>query len=94
MGKTTPSGRKIGLKAGENIRYIVPHTIGADKEVTLSMRVREPGEKVRIRIGDVFTKSLRVVKPSEMLKVNLTLEQLSEIGEETGEIEIICEKRG
>ncbi|HEY78328.1 MAG TPA: FAD-dependent oxidoreductase [Dehalococcoidia bacterium] len=94
MGKTTPAGRKISLKGGENIRYIVPHTIGADKEVTLSMRVREPGEKVKIRIGDVFTKSLRVVKPSEMLKVNLTLEQLGKIGEETGEIEIICEKRG
>jgi thioredoxin reductase len=94
LGKTTTSQRKISLKAGENIRYIVPHTIGTEKEVTLSMRVREPGEKVRIRIGDVFTKSLRVVKPSEMLKVNLTTEQLGKIAEETGEIEIICEKRG
>jgi NADPH-dependent 2,4-dienoyl-CoA reductase/sulfur reductase-like enzyme len=93
MGKASPDQRKIGLKAGENIRYIVPHTIGAEKEVTLSMRVREPGEKVRIRIGDVFTKSLRVVKPSEMLKVNLTLEQLSKIEGKTSEIEVNCEKR-
>jgi NADPH-dependent 2,4-dienoyl-CoA reductase/sulfur reductase-like enzyme len=93
MGKAAPDQRKISLKAGENIRYIVPHTIGAEKEVTLSMRVREPGEKVRIRIGDVFTKSLRVVKPSEMLKVNLTLEQLSKIEGKTSEIEVNCEKR-
>jgi NADPH-dependent 2,4-dienoyl-CoA reductase/sulfur reductase-like enzyme len=93
MGKSSPDQRKISLKAGENIRYIVPHTIGADKEVTLSMRVREPGEKVRIQIGDVFTKSLRVVKPSEMLKVNLSLEQLSKIEEKTSEVEVTCEKR-
>jgi NADPH-dependent 2,4-dienoyl-CoA reductase/sulfur reductase-like enzyme len=94
MGKVPPAKRKISLKAGENIRYIVPHTIGAEKEVTLSMRVREPGEKVRLRIGDILTKSLRVVKPSEMLKVNLSLEQLGKIGERTNEVEVICEKRG
>ncbi len=94
MEKAPLSKRRISLRSGENIRYIVPHTIGTEKEVTLSMRVREPGEKVRLRIGDIFTKSLRVVKPSEMLKVNLNLEQLSKIEERTDEIEVTCEKRG
>ena len=94
MGKVPLAKRRIGLKAGENIRYIVPHTIGTEREVTLSMRVREPGEKVRLRIGDILTKSLRVVKPSEMLKVNLTLEQLGKIEERTNEVEVSCEKRG
>ena len=94
MGKLPLAKRKIILKAGENIRYIVPHTIGTGKGVTLSVRVREPGEKVRLKIGDILTKSLRVVKPSEMLKVNLTLEQLGKIDERTNEIEVSCEKRG
>jgi len=94
MGKVPPTKRKIGLKAGKNIRYIVPHTIGTEKEVTLSMRVREPAEKVKLRVGDILTKSLRVVKPSEMLKVNLTLEQLSKIEDRTNEVEVSCEKRG
>jgi NADPH-dependent 2,4-dienoyl-CoA reductase/sulfur reductase-like enzyme len=94
MGKAPPAKRKIGLKAGKNIRYIVPHTIGTEKEVTLSMRVREPGEKVKLRVGDILTKSLRVVKPSEMLKVNITLEQLSKIEDRTNEVEVSCEKRG
>jgi NADPH-dependent 2,4-dienoyl-CoA reductase/sulfur reductase-like enzyme len=93
LGKASADRRQISLKAGDNIRYIVPHTIGTEKEVTLSMRVREPGEKVRIRVGDIFSKSLRVVKPSEMLKVNLTTEQLGKIAEETGEIKVSCEKR-
>jgi hypothetical protein len=93
MGKASAERRQISLKAGENIRYIVPHTICPEKEVTISMRVREPGEKVRIRVGDVFSKSLRVVKPSEMLKVDLTTEQLGKIAGETSEVEVTCEKR-
>jgi hypothetical protein len=93
MGKVPPARRKISLRAGENIRYIVPHTIWADKKVTLSMRVREPGEKVRLRVGDILTKPLRVVRPSEMLKVELTPEQLGKFDEMTTEVEICIVKR-
>lgn len=92
MGKALPTKRRISLKAGKNIRYIVPHTIESEKEVTLSMRVREPGEKVRLKIEGILTKSLRVVKPSEMLKIDLTLEQLSKIEEGINEAEVSCEK--
>lgn len=70
-GKLPSDWRKISLKAGENVRYIVPHTICAQKETTISLRVREPAEKVTVIIGNVLTKSMRVVKPSEMLKINL-----------------------
>jgi pyruvate/2-oxoglutarate dehydrogenase complex dihydrolipoamide dehydrogenase (E3) component len=94
MEKAPLPKRKLSLRAGENIRYIVPHTIGTEKEVTLSIRVKEPGEKIRLRIGDIFTESLRVVKPSEMLRVNLTEEQLGKIEDRTNEVEVICEKRG
>jgi len=93
MGKAPPAKRKISLKAGRNIRYIVPHTICAEKDVTLSMRVREPGEKLRLRVGNILTKPLRVVKPSEMLKVELTHEQLGKLDEMTAEMEICIEKR-
>jgi NADPH-dependent 2,4-dienoyl-CoA reductase/sulfur reductase-like enzyme len=93
IGKASPAGRKISLKAGENIRYVVPHTICTEQGVTLSMRVREPGEKMRLRVGDILTKSLRVVKPSEMLKVELSREQLGKLDETTAEIEIGVEKR-
>jgi NADPH-dependent 2,4-dienoyl-CoA reductase/sulfur reductase-like enzyme len=93
MGKAPPARRKISLKAGENIRYIVPHTICAEKEVAISLRVREPAEKVTLRIGDILTKSLRVVKPSEMLKINLTTKHLGAIKETTDEIELSCTGR-
>jgi len=94
MGKTLPVKRKISLKAGRNIRCIVPHTIGAEKEVTLSMRVAEPGKNVGLCIGDIYTKRLRVVKPSEMVRINLTMKQLGAIKEGVDEIEVNCEGKG
>lgn len=93
LGKTTPCRRKVNLKAGENIRYIVPHTIMGEKEVTLRMRVKEPREKVTLKIGDLLTKPLRVVKPGEMVSVRLSTEQLDKIAEQTTELVISCEKR-
>jgi NADPH-dependent 2,4-dienoyl-CoA reductase/sulfur reductase-like enzyme len=85
---------EIALKAGRNIRYIVPHTISGQREVTLYMRVNEPEEMVRIKAGDIMSKALRVVKPSEMLKIELSIEQLKKLKEGTKEIVVDCEKRG
>jgi NADPH-dependent 2,4-dienoyl-CoA reductase/sulfur reductase-like enzyme len=93
VGKVPPAKRKIRLKAGENVRYVVPHTIETEKEVILSLRVREPAEKVKLRIGDIATKSLRVVKPSEMVKISLNIEQLGEIQGKVSEVEVSCQKR-
>ena len=72
MRNLTPQKPKVSLRAGENIRYIMPHTITPGEEVTLSMRVKEPAEKIRIKAGSVLTKGLRVVKPSEMIQVTIS----------------------
>jgi pyruvate/2-oxoglutarate dehydrogenase complex dihydrolipoamide dehydrogenase (E3) component len=81
---------KIRLKAGKNIRYIVPQTISGRSEVTLYMRVSEMEENVRLQVGDVTSKGLRVVKPSEMLKIELSPEKIKE---GTNEIVVNCERR-
>jgi thioredoxin reductase len=85
--------KRIRLKAGNNIRYIVPQTISGQSEVTLYMRVSEMEENVRLQIGDVMSRGLRVVKPSEMLKIELTLEHLKKIKGGTSEIIVNCERR-
>jgi len=41
-----------------------------------------------------MTKGLRVVKPSEMLKIELSAEVLKKLKEGTKEIVVDCEKRG
>ncbi|MDO9537161.1 MAG: hypothetical protein Q7J68_02460, partial [Thermoplasmata archaeon] len=85
---------EISVKAGTNIRYVVPQTISGQRETTLYMRVNEPEEMVRIKVGDIMTKGIRVVKPSEMLKIELSVETLKKLKEGTKEIVVDCEKRG
>jgi NADPH-dependent 2,4-dienoyl-CoA reductase/sulfur reductase-like enzyme len=94
LGRIPSTGRRISVRAGKNIRYVVPQTIGCETEATLSIRVMAPAEKVRLRIGDVAAKSLKAVTPSEMLKVALTPKELRKMGEMDKEIEVACEQGG
>jgi thioredoxin reductase len=85
---------KITLKPGRNIRYIVPQTISGEREVTLYLRVSDLEEGVHLKIGDIMSKALRVVKPSEMLKIELSAAQLRKLKQGTAEIVVNCEKKG
>lgn len=85
--------KRIALKTGRNIRYIVPHTISGQNDVTLYLRVEDMEEKVRLKVGDIFSQALRVVKPSEMLKVELSRKELSQLEEGAREIVVMCQKR-
>jgi NADPH-dependent 2,4-dienoyl-CoA reductase/sulfur reductase-like enzyme len=92
-GTKWPETGKIALKSGRNIRYVVPHTISGESGLTLYMRVSELEEAVHLRIGGIASKALRVVKPSEMLKVELSTAQLKKLKRGTKEMVIDCEKR-
>lgn len=85
----------IKLIPGENIRYIVPQIISGKEDVTLYMRVKEPKEMVSVKIGNVLKKAERVVKPSSMLKYDLSYQKhLSKLPQGTKEITINCEEKG
>lgn len=83
---------KVTLRPGRNIRSIVPQTISGQNEVTLYIRVKDMEEKVRLRVGDIHNQAFRVVKPSEMIKVNLTQKELNLLKERTVELIVDCEK--
>jgi succinate dehydrogenase/fumarate reductase flavoprotein subunit len=91
MGKAITKKPRISLRAGENIRCIVPQSITAGQEVTLSIRVKEPAEKVRLKVGDILTKGLRAVKPSEMVKVTISSKEWSKMTAEVNEFVVSCE---
>ena len=93
MGKMSPPKPKLSLRAGVNIRYIMPQTITFGEEVTLAMRVKEPAEKVRIKVGPILTKGLRVVKPSEMVQVTISSQEWQKISFEINELVVDCESR-
>jgi NADPH-dependent 2,4-dienoyl-CoA reductase/sulfur reductase-like enzyme len=85
--------RKIILKPGENIRYVVPQAISSQNDVTLYARVKDMEENVRLRVGDIFVQSLKGVKPGEMLRMDLAYGQLTQLKKEVVELIIECERR-
>lgn len=72
--------RHIPLRAGENIRYVVPHTLDKERleqgDIRLQMRVRAPVEApvwVEVRAGDKLVTRGRepYVRPGEMVTLVL-----------------------
>lgn len=94
MKKRGFTEHRIKLRNGENIKYVTPQYILADtKEVFLSMRVKKPEENVIVQVGDILTKSLHAVRPSELLRVKLSKKELRRIKEETSELIVTCKKK-
>jgi NADPH-dependent 2,4-dienoyl-CoA reductase/sulfur reductase-like enzyme len=78
-GKQTVSP-VIPVKAGENVRYVVPHTLCpdhlADGEIRIQMRVRQPIEQpvwVEVRSGEklIHRKGEPYTRPGEMVTIPL-----------------------
>lgn len=76
-------GPAVRTEAGENVRYVVPHTVRAaalaEEPVTLHLRVRQPIERpVRLEasLGErvVASRRLRYVRPGEMAGLVLSPE--------------------
>jgi len=88
-----PSKRSIKLKAGENMTYVLPQTISGQGKVTIYGRVREPQTKVQLQVGDIWSKKQKVVKPSEMIKIELSNEELGKIGDGVDELVVDCRSR-
>jgi thioredoxin reductase len=85
--------KKIILKPGRNIRYVVPQTISPQNDVTLYARVKDMEENVELKVGNIFAQPLRVVKPGEMLKLDLSNNKMSQLKEDIVELIIECERR-
>jgi NADPH-dependent 2,4-dienoyl-CoA reductase/sulfur reductase-like enzyme len=81
------------LKPGRNIRYVVPQSISAQHDVTLYARVKDMEENVTLKVGDIFSESLRVVKPGEMLKIHLSHSQLRQMKDDAVELSVEGAKR-
>jgi len=82
LGRATSCDTAIPTVAGDNIRYVVPHTVDpaalTEGDVRLQMRVTRPLEQaVRIEVLDgetlVARQGARYARPGEM--VNITLRQ-------------------
>lgn len=80
--------KNIHVKAGKNIRYIVPNTIKSDQPVSFYMRVSWPLKNATIRIGDIYEKKYSFVRPSEQIRIDIPVEKLNDI---SSEIVVSCD---
>ncbi len=82
----------IKLEAGGNVRYVIPQTITGQREVAIRLRVKEPEKDVILKVGELMTKRLKVVKPSEMLQLALSEKHLKGIKKGTAQLVVSCQK--
>ncbi len=70
----------ISVKAGNGVRYVIPHTISGNNDVTFSMRVDRQwaDKKLSFKSSGNIIKSIkyRRLNPSEMVVVNLKASEL------------------
>ncbi len=93
--------KTIPVKAGENVRYVVPHTLNpdhlAESEIRIQMRVRQPIEApvwVEVRNGDnlLHRKGEPYARPGEMVTIPLKPSMLDEV-KAAGELTVAIVKR-
>ncbi len=72
----------VRVLAGDNIRFVVPNSITRTDRVTLYARVTRPMLNVRVTSSeDIVNMKKQIVKPSEMLEIELDGEKLKKIKE-------------
>ncbi len=85
-----PEGN-IKLRAGKNLRYVIPQTVSGEEDTTVYLRVNEPARNVKIKVGELKATGTRLgVKPSSMETVTIPASELKKIKGETGEIVVDC----
>jgi NADPH-dependent 2,4-dienoyl-CoA reductase/sulfur reductase-like enzyme len=89
-GEKKAPGAQVNLKAGNNVRYVVPQTVTAGEDVTLSLRVKEPAEKIRLKVGEILTRGFMVVKPGQMVKVALSAKDWQKLPAGLNELTVSC----
>lgn len=83
----------IDVRAGRNVRYVVPQKVYADApggEVTFWLRVTEPLTNVAVQLGG-RKRRLPFVRPSEMVTFNVPREEIRSLAAQGSVVTVNCE---
>ena len=73
----------VAIEIGEGLRYILPQHLNYLDDTIFSFRVAKPGKKKKLVFKNnqhiIKEKSFLQVNPAEMIRVNLTSQELSEV---------------
>jgi NADPH-dependent 2,4-dienoyl-CoA reductase/sulfur reductase-like enzyme len=76
------TGTSVKIVAGNNIRFVVPNFITRTDHVTLYARATQPMRDVTVSLsGGIINIKKQIVKPSEMIELELDSEKLKKIKE-------------
>lgn len=92
-GEKKARGSRVKMKAGENIRYVVPQVVAMGEDVIISTRAMKPLERARIRVGSILKKDFRVLKPSQLVRLAVSSSEWQRLNISTDEIIVSCESR-
>lgn len=92
LGMNSVAPRRIKVQAGDNIRYVVPHEVSSTEPVEFFMRVQRPQDDVVLDVGGLRRIRKTSVRPSEMLDVKITPEQLQSLEGDTLTLQIVSQK--
>jgi NADPH-dependent 2,4-dienoyl-CoA reductase/sulfur reductase-like enzyme len=90
LNELPPLRKKIALKAGSNVKSVVPQIISGAEPVILHLRVKKPMRNVKVKMGNLSIPK-RVVRPPEMVVINLTEKALEKL-EKRDELEVSVEE--
>lgn len=84
-GEKTGKKEQIKCTAGENVKYVKPDLINKadlEKDIIFTFRVKRPDRRIQIQFKDednkvLYKKKRRYVIPSEMLEINLNLNEIN-----------------
>lgn len=90
-GKRVPRPQGMKLRVGRNLNYVVPRYLTDSSGKMLSLRVSRPMGRMRIRVGDRFSKKFDFARPSEMIRLRLP-QGFAEEESSTDGLEVSCEE--
>ncbi|MDQ1280630.1 MAG: hypothetical protein QG670_1893 [Thermoproteota archaeon] len=71
LGALPPFRRRLLVKPGANVRYVVPQIISGKESVSLFFRVKRPARYVTVKAGDEVSEFRQIVRPPELASINL-----------------------
>jgi len=71
LGESPRLGRRLLVKPGANVRYVVPQILSGEAPVTLYLRPKRPERYVIVKVGDELSVFRRAVNPPELVTISL-----------------------
>ncbi|KXA94872.1 pyridine nucleotide-disulfide oxidoreductase [candidate division MSBL1 archaeon SCGC-AAA259E19] len=80
--ETIPSREWVPIKKGRNVRFVVPHYLSGERNVSIYSRAKKPEIRVKINFPEIGREIKKPsVRPGDMIKIELGAEDLASLSD-------------